>query len=141
MLAAGMSPNAIEGELRSSGRALKRETITAHRRECLANDAVGHHELQLLGDAVERDEYDSDARFRHDLAVIVQRRAIRALERGAIGVTTAHGLKAQAIIDRRAERRQDHAFLVNLARLLSGAGQLGPRELDDTEQATPTSET
>jgi hypothetical protein len=132
MLAAGMSPNAIEGELRQAGHPIKRETVSAHRRECLADDAVAHLDLQRLGDAVDRGAYSSHAQFRRDLAIVVQRRAIRALERGAIGVTTADGLRAQALIDRRESRTQNHEFMLNLARLLSGMGEPGPTasELD-----------
>lgn len=133
LLADGWSANAIETEMRRRGHPVKRETVARHRRRCLDDDPQTQVNLADLERRLDDGTPASDAAFRRDLAVLVQQRAIRALERGAIGVTTADGLKAQGLLDRRVARQQDQAFVLNLARLLSGGGKMAPRELMDDD--------
>ena len=52
---------------------------------------------------------------------MVQKRAIELLAAGDLRVTAQHGLQAQALLDRRAEKQADRDLALNMARLLSGA--------------------
>ena len=132
MLAAGLSGNAIEAEMRRSGTPVKQETVRRHKRECMADDPASFVELEVLAQHVETGAVGT-ASIRRDVARIVQLRAIRQLQRGAIAVSTRDGLAAQAMLDRRAERAKDRQFLLNLARLLSGAGGGPPADLVGSE--------
>jgi hypothetical protein len=122
LLADGWSANAIEAEMRRRGHPVKRETVARHRRRCLDDDPQTSLEVADIERRLDDGAYSSDKAMAKDLAIIVQRRAIRALQRGAMPVSVAQGLTAQRLIDRRLERQQQHAFMANLARLLSGAG-------------------
>ena len=129
LLAAGWTGNAIEAEMRRSGTPIKQETVRRHLRECLANDPLTIVELEALGRRMGEKTIGTDAEFRRDLARIVRAKAIRGLQRGALGVTTRDGLAAKRLLYRRIEGQQDQAFQRNLARLLSGAGESPPASL------------
>lgn len=55
---------------------------------------------------------------RQDVAVLVQEEVVRRLQDGEARVTVQHGLQAQALLDRREERKQDRALAITLARIL-----------------------
>lgn len=135
MLAAGLGLQTIEKKLPAEGFAIKRETIKRHLELCLPPSAV----VVSAGEAVrvvspeevrQRRSESGDAR---DFASLVHDRALKALERSELAVTTKDGLAAQAIIDRREERSKDRDFALNLAILLSGGGQMAPRNVIDDE--------
>ena len=52
-----------------------------------------------------------------DVATAIQAEALAALERGELRVTAANALKAQEILDRRAEKAADRQLTLVLARL------------------------
>lgn len=108
----------IEDEMRKLGTPIKADTISAHFRVCLD----GKPEL-TREDAITVSELGSSATTdeQRDFATLIQQRAMELLEKGEIRVTAAHGLQAQALIDRRAEKAADRDLAVNIARLLSGA--------------------
>jgi hypothetical protein len=56
-----------------------------------------------------------------DVASLVVTKAMEGIEDGSLRVTTAHGLQAQGMLDRREERKKDRELSVQLARLLSGS--------------------
>jgi hypothetical protein len=113
--------------LGENGHGIRRETFGKHLRICLggrkpdANEAM----VQLVADATS----DAKTQSEIDFAVAVQRRAQELLQAGEMRVTASHGLQAQALLDRRAEKQADRYFQFNLARLLSGAISLPPLEI------------
>jgi hypothetical protein len=131
MLAAGLGLQTIEKRLRADGLAIKRETIKRHLDRCLPATAIivpGGEALPVTtADQVRQRRSESGAA--RDFASLVHNRALEALVDGELRVTTRDGLAAQAILDRREERTTDRAFLLNLARLLSGAGNPPPPEI------------
>jgi hypothetical protein len=71
-----------------------------------------------------------------DLAVLARDRAVERLAAGEIDVTLSDGLKAQSLIDARAQKGADHDFMLKIAVLLSG----GNAELPDTIEGEFTEE-
>ena len=57
----------------------------------------------------------------NDVAAAIQQRALQALADGELRVTAQHGLKAEEMIDKRAERAQDRELTVFLARMMTQA--------------------
>lgn len=131
MLAAGLGLQTIEKRLRGDGFAIKRETIKRHLDRCLPPTAVmipGGSALPAVpADQVRQRR--SEGGGARDFASLVHDRALDALVDGELRVTTRDGLAAQALLDRREERAKDQAFMLSLARLLSGAGAPPPQEL------------
>ncbi len=70
---------------------------------------------------------------KEDLAVLIRDRTLQAVKQGKLEPTIAHGLQAQKILDDRVNKTSDRDFIVQMARLLSGAdapaGFLPPPEL------------
>jgi hypothetical protein len=64
-----------------------------------------------------------------DLANLVTKRTMQRIKDGSIEPTVRDGIAAQQIIDRRAERAEDRAFMLNLARALAGGGNAVPTAL------------
>lgn len=64
-----------------------------------------------------------------DLAILVRDRTVKAVKDGTLEPTITHGLQAQALLDRRAEKVDDRDLRLQMARILSGAaasGYIGP---------------
>jgi hypothetical protein len=59
------------------------------------------------------------------------------LRAGQLRVTAQHGLTAQALLDRRAEKAADRDLALNMARLLSGAVSMAPLSVIETRNVTP----
>jgi hypothetical protein len=57
-----------------------------------------------------------------DLAILVRDRTVEAMKEGRLEPTIQHGLQAQALLDKRAEKTSDRELAITMARLLSGAG-------------------
>lgn len=55
-----------------------------------------------------------------DVATAIQQQALEMLEKGEMRLNAAQALKAQEMIDRRAERQKDRELTVLLARLMTG---------------------
>jgi hypothetical protein len=53
-----------------------------------------------------------------DIAKAIQRQALEQLQRGEMRLTAAHALRAQELIDRRAEKQADREMQVALARII-----------------------
>ena len=106
-----MSWAAMQRALKSKGTAMKAETITAHFRECLDGNLP----------VITSENYADVQQMRGDFAILVQRKATEMLEAGTLRVTATHGLQAQALLDKRAEKAADRDVALNIARLLSGA--------------------
>jgi hypothetical protein len=121
LLAAGRSASDIEREMRKLGSPTKRETILKHLRQCLNGQP---DRAALLASAEGKPPPGIE---NTDFALLIRSEANRLLAAGKLNVTAAHGLKAQELLDRRAEKRMDRALMVELAGLLSGARTLtGP---------------
>ncbi len=125
--ASGMKLNEIEDALRAEGRGIKRETLGLHFRICLGGrDPVLPDDLSMrVGDSIANAASDAE----RDFAVLVRERATELLRAGALKVTASHGIAAQALLDRRAEKAADRDLALNMARLLSGAMSLPPMEV------------
>lgn len=124
LLQTGTSLNGIEKQMRSAGHPVKRETVKRHLDECLngkAENLVDPEEFvyrqvgRKATTVVER-----------DFAVAIQKQALAELAKGTLRVTTKDGLLAQQLLDKRAEKAKDREFIMNLARLVSGAGAPPP---------------
>jgi hypothetical protein len=111
----GHSANAMEGLSRASGLPIKRETISKHLKVCLAMpEGVTPKQVADVADRTKPPAYAPA----EDVATLVQREVIAKLQDGTARVTVQHGLQAQQLIDRRAERAKDRELAVTLARLL-----------------------
>lgn len=53
-----------------------------------------------------------------DIAALVQQQAYEQMQRGEMRISAAHALRAQEILDRRAERQADREMQVALARIV-----------------------
>lgn len=68
-----------------------------------------------------------------DVAGSIQRAALEMLERGELRLTASHALRAQEILDRRAEKQQDRELKVVLARLLTRDSMPPPKYVGGDE--------
>jgi hypothetical protein len=119
LIASGMTLIDISEEMRKTGKPIKRETIGKHFRFCLGSrrPVLDENVAQAVADAERGATTDAEI----DFARMVQRRATQLLASGQMKVTASHGIAAQALLDRRAEKDADRNLALNLARLLSGA--------------------
>jgi hypothetical protein len=106
----------IEQEMRKLGTPIKSDTISAHFRICLDGRAELTEEDALVAGSL-----GGITAAQKDFATLIRERAVELLAAGEIRVTAAHGLQAQALIDRRAEKAADRDLTINIARLLSGS--------------------
>lgn len=110
--AMGMSANAMERMSKgdqSVVKPMKRETILKHLNHA-GNVAAGLPTTALP---------PAEAQVtQKDLAALVQVEVIKKVEAGEARVTVQHGLQAQQMLDRRAERIKDRELAVTLARML-----------------------
>lgn len=119
--ASKMTLQDIHLESQKLGRSIKRETLGKHFAICLKG--IKPEVLaQQIADASKVAKTQAEA----DFAVMVQKRATELLAAGELRVTANHGLQAQALLDRRAEKQADRDVAINIARLLSGAMILPP---------------
>lgn len=136
-LAAGRSASWIEREMKRLEKPTKAETVRRHLTNCLnGNPKAGPIRERANGQSV------SD----EDFAAAVRAEAQKLLAEGKLSVRTEHGLSAQALIDRRAEKQADRRLMLEMASLLAGTRSLqGPpedliegewREVDDDEDQT-----
>jgi hypothetical protein len=103
------------------GRGIKRETFGKHFAVCLRGVTPEVLSQQIV-DASKAAQTQAEI----DFATMVQQRAVELLAAGDLRVTTQHGLQAQALLDRRAEKQADRDIAINIARLLSGALSMPP---------------
>jgi hypothetical protein len=92
---------------------IKRETITSHKKVCLEAGDISQTKMAEVARVVTKGKEPAD-----DVAVLVQREVVAKLKAGEARVTVQHGLQAQQLLDRRAERAKDRELAVTLARLL-----------------------
>lgn len=111
----------LQAELRKLGRPIKRTTFGKHFRICL-NGITPEVLAQQIADASKSATGQAEV----DFAIMVQKRATELLANGELRVTAQHGLTAQALLDRRAEKQADRDIAINVARLLSGAMMMTP---------------
>lgn len=96
---------------------MKRETISKHLKTCLGTPTdIKPAEVKAVAATVAVPDGAPD-----DVAVLVQKEVVRKLQAGEGRVTVQHGLQAQQLIDRRAERSKDRETAITLARLLHSA--------------------
>jgi hypothetical protein len=103
------------------GRGIKRETFGKHFAVCL-----GGVKPAILAQQIADESKAAQTVAELDFATMVQQRATQLLANGDLRVTTQHGLSAQALLDRRAEKQADRDIAINIARLLSGAMVMTP---------------
>jgi hypothetical protein len=140
-LARGQSARSVSRYLRSDGPGVTYDyrTISAHWRRCLG------HSFKLHGRAARRrtEILDAVASPGSHVAVRIRDAAVKALNAGELHVTATHGLRAQELLDRRAERGGDRSLAIRLAVLLAGGPPPpevvdgGHEDLDDPERLTP----
>jgi hypothetical protein len=133
MLASGVSPNSIEQHMRALDYPMKRETIARHLVRCLDNDPAAHVDMKKVVGKTPGLPPPPAKMSEHDFAVAVQKIALRELAEGRLKVNTKDGLVAQQILDKRVERAKDREFVMNLARIISGAGQPPPDDVIEGE--------
>lgn len=114
------------------GRGIKRETLGKHFRVCL-----GGVTPEVLSQQIADATKGAVTQAEMDFAILVQQRATELLREGALRVTASHGLAAQALLDRRAEKAADRDLMLNMARLLSGAISMAPMEVIEARNVTP----
>ena len=115
----GYSAARMEDLRREMKKPIKRETISKHLKVCLGTDAKPA-EVKAVAEAVQASTPAPEGS--EDVAVLVQKEVVRKLKAGEGRVTVQHGLQAQQLLDRRAERAKDRELAITLARLLhSGA--------------------
>lgn len=114
----------IHVETQKLGRGIKRETLGKHFRICL-----GGVTPEVLGQQIADASKQALTAAELDFATMVQRRATELLAQGELRVTAQHGLTAQALLDRRAEKQADRDIAINIARLLSGALAMTPMKV------------
>ena len=115
LLAAGRSANFIEGEMKSLGSPTKAETVTRHLNRCLGGKPPSPTSIPFNGAA------------KGDFAKAVRDEAMRLLEAGDLKIKANEGLWAQALLDKREEKKADRDLMVNLVRLM--AGGIAPPEI------------
>jgi hypothetical protein len=116
----------IHLETQKLGRGIKRETLGKHFRICL-----GGVTPEVLAQQIADASKEAQSVAELDFAVMVQKRATEMLAAGELRVTAQHGLTAQALLDRRAEKQADRNIALNIARLLSGAMMMPPATVID----------
>ena len=109
---AGDTYAAMERAAKASGIPMKRETIAKHLKECIGTAKKGPVVAQAAA------KTKTPAKGAPDVAVLVQKQVVEKLEAGEARVTVQHGLQAQQLLDKRAERAKDRELAVTLARLL-----------------------
>jgi hypothetical protein len=122
--ASGMLLADIHAATQKMGRGFKRETLGKHFRICL-----GGAQPEVLAQEIADASKEAKTQAEIDFATLVQKRAAQMLAAGELRVTASHGLQAQALLDRRAEKQADRDLAVNMARLLSGAMVMAPSEV------------
>jgi hypothetical protein len=122
--ATGMDLITLSNETRKLGAPHKRETLGKHFRICLKG-VTPEVMAQEIADASKAAKTQAEI----DFATLVQKRASALLAAGELRVTASHGLQAQALLDRRAEKAADRDLALNLARLLSGAIIMPPSQI------------
>ncbi len=133
LLASGVPMVQIERQMKAEGYVIKRETIKRHMERCvLGTPGAGAPKPALVRPAAPNGRPRATSQ---DIAILVQRRVAERLNDPdtLMRVDVKDGLAAQALLDKRAEKEKDRAFVLNLARLLSGAGQDTPLEIVDGE--------
>lgn len=120
----GYTPTRMEGLSKEAGpgMGMKRETMQKHLRVCIGTEATGPDVVRVTDEVVKASAeglppYSSHGKNR-DVATLVQAQVVEKLEEGEARVTVQHGLQAQQLLDRRAERAKDRELAVTLARLL-----------------------
>lgn len=119
----GASLDVIREQTVKLGRPIKRETLGKHFRICWADRELLDG---ITSQSIADDTGNPQGQAERDFAILVQRRATEMLARGDLRVTASHGLAAQALLDRRAEKQADRDLTLNMARLLSGAIAMPP---------------
>lgn len=127
-LQAGRAPYWIEGKMRELGAPTKAETIKKHLTICLSGDPA---RASLLGETAGNGKPPPN--LNADFAQAIREEANKRLAAGDLRVTAAHGLQAQALIDRRIEKQADRALMVQLAALLTGGSMNPPEDLIEGE--------
>lgn len=113
----GYSFTKMEELSKADGHSIKRETIAKHLKVCLGTEAKGE-EVAAVAAKVETTVREAHKGPDADVAVLVQQEVVRKLQAGEGRVTVQHGLQAQQLLDRRAERAKDRELAVTLARML-----------------------
>jgi hypothetical protein len=121
LIASKMTLQNIHLETQRLGAPVKRETLGKHIRICLNGVKP-----EVLGQEIADASKEAKTQAEMDFATLVQKRATEMLQAGELRVTAQHGLTAQALLDRRAEKQADRDLAVNMARLLSGAISVVP---------------
>lgn len=71
---------------------------------------------------------------RSDIAIAIQRKGLEMLERGELRITATNALKAQEMLDRRAEKQRDRELMLVLARVLTREAAPPPKYVGMAER-------
>lgn len=119
----GYTPTRMEGLSKEAGpgMGMKRETMQKHLRVCIGTEATGPDVVRVTDEVVKAQPATEELPQQdqpQDVATLVQAQVVEKLKEGEARVTVQHGLQAQQLLDRRAERAKDRELAVTLARLL-----------------------
>lgn len=131
LLAGGMPPHGIEQESRRLGIPIKRETVKKHVdtcKDCSPTVEPVSAGIDLSSTINPRSSINITKLIdaSDTLPEVVVKSVRERIVKGEIRPSVRDGISAQALIDRKKEVTKHQAFLLNLARLLSGAGQNVP---------------
>lgn len=113
----GHSASAMERMSKDKGFGMKRETIGRHLKTCIGATDVKPADVAKVAATVTPPD-PKPGQTEGDVAVLVQKEVVKKLASGEARVTVQHGLQAQQLLDRRAERAKDRELAVTLARIL-----------------------
>lgn len=126
LLSEGASYAAIEARSRAENLGIKRETVSKHHRFCVLLTGTDNERSVESGALAAKAMATGD---KADFARLVRDEAVRALNEGRLRVTTNDGLVAQAMLDKREERRQDRQLALRLAVIVAGSDNPPPKAL------------
>ena len=141
-LRSGVSQGEVSRRLKESGNYVSRITIGKHERLHLTSPF--DQQRKAAAAAMKRQQRTIKGPSNRDLAVLVRDEAVRRLDDGELEVTLTDGLRAQGMLDSRAEKGADRDLILQLGNILGG-GYRPPeliegeyRVLDDEAQADAT---
>ena len=118
---AGVADVEIERRLKQADQYLSRITLGKHKRQHLMTPF--EQKRKAAAGALESQARTLKAPSNKDLAVFVRDVTLDRLEKGELEPSLGDGLRAQAMLDARAEKGADRDLVLHLAAILGGAYQ------------------
>jgi hypothetical protein len=116
---AGVKDTEIERRLKQADQYISRITLGKHKRKHLIT--VFEQQRKAAAESLEKQARTLKAPKTSDLAQLVRDTSVALVESGDLTPSLSEGLRAQEILDRRAEKGADRDLLLQLAQVLGGA--------------------